>query len=414
MSTGSDVLVVDWKDKGAAIGRALTRAAREARAPVRIVSGGTGFRGRRSDRLFLLSLLASFVAVVVLPILVVGFYYALLASGQYATEARFSLRSGEASVLDALGGLAGGGGSQRAQDTQIIAGFVRSRAMIESLEREINLRQLFSRAEVDYFSRLEETIPIEDFVRYWRKMVDTKIDPLSGIVTLEVRAFTADDSLMLTNRILAICEKLVNDLSQRSRRDALQQAQKELGRAEAQLKGATAGMREARDSEGVLDATASAEAVNKVITTLRLELARAQQQIAGQGGSVSADAPQVRVLNSRIQTLEQQIGKYENQLADRHQGGESLADSKSHLDLKQTEISVALQRYVLASASFETARVDLETQHAYLVSFLKPMLAVKATYPKRWWSWALIAVPTLLGWVMLAAAAFLIRDHMAK
>jgi capsular polysaccharide transport system permease protein len=194
----------------------------------------------------------------------------------------------------------------------------------------------------------------------------------------------------------------------------LDQATLELHRAEAQLKGATAGMREAQNSEGVLDATVEAEAVNKVITMLRLELAKTQQQIGAQGESVLADAPQVKVLNSRVQTLQDQIGRYSNQIADKNQTGESLADRKRALDLKQTDLGVAMQRYVMASAAFENARLDLETQKTFLAPFIKPMLAAKATYPKRWWSWFLISGPALLAWTLLAGGGFLVRDHMAK
>jgi capsular polysaccharide transport system permease protein len=413
--TGSDVVVaVDGKSQAAAIARALRRAARQARLPASIVSGGAGFRTSRKDRLFKLGLIGTFVAVVLLPTLVVAIYYGLIASSQYATEARFSLRNGEPGIADMLGGLTGGGGSSQGQDSEIIIDYARSRSMVESLESEINLRRIFSRDDVDPLSRFKKDKPIEDLVRYWRKRIDAHYEKMSGIITLEVRAFTPEDSLLLTEKVIDRCEQLVNNLSQRSRRDALDQATLELHRAEAQLKTATAGMRETQNSEGVLDATVEAEAVSKIITLLRMELAKAQQQIAAQGEAVSADAPQVKVLNSRMQTLQDQIGRYSNQIADKNQTGESLADRKGVLDLKKTDLAVAMQRYVMSSAAFENARLDLETQKTFLAPFIKPMLATKATYPKRWWSWFLITGPALLGWALLAGTGFLVRDYMAK
>jgi capsular polysaccharide transport system permease protein len=413
--TGNDVVVaLDGQGKAAAIARALRRAARQARQPASIVSGGGGFRRSRKDRLFTLGLIASFVAIVLLPMLVVGIYYGLIASDQYATETRFSLRNGEPGISDMLGGLTGGGGSQQSQDSQIIIDYARSRTIVESLETELDLRQIFARDDADYLSRFKKNKPIEDLVRYWRKRVDASYEKTSGIITLEVRAFTPEDSFMLAGKILERCEKLVNDLSQRSRRDALKQAEFELHRAEGQLKGATADMREAQNSQGVLDATVEAEALNKIVTLLRLDLVKAQQQIAGQGDGVSADAPQVRVLNARVQTLQEQINKYATQIADKNLGGESMADRKRALDLQQTELAVAMQRYIMASVAFENARLDLETQKAYLAPFIKPMLSTKPTYPKRWWDWFLISGPALLAWALVSASAFLIRDHMAK
>jgi capsular polysaccharide transport system permease protein len=286
--------------------------------------------------------------------------------------------------------------------------------MIESLEQQIDLRQIFSRDGLDYFSRFKKDKPIESLVRYWRKRVDAHYDKMSGIIALEARAFTPEDSLLLTEKIVDQCEKLVNDLSQRSRRDALQQATLEFQRAEAQLKTATADMRETQNSQGMLDVVIEAQAVNKIISQLRMELARAEQQIAGQGDTVSADAPQVRLLNARVQTLQDQISKFSSQIADKKHGGESLADSKRALDLKQTDLGIAMQRYVMASVAFENARLDLETQRSYLAPFVKPMLATRATYPKRWWDWFLVSGPALLAWALIAGAGFLVRDHMAK
>ena len=413
--TGSDVaIVVDGKSKADAIARALRRAARQARTPASIVSGGIGFRRTRKDRLFTVGLAAAFVAIALLPVLVAGIYYGFIASDQYATEARFSLRTGEPGISDMLGGLTGSGGSQQTQDSQIIIDYARSRTIVENLQHEVDLREIFSRDGTDYFSRFKKNKPIENLVRYWRKRVDLHYEKTSGIITLEVRAFTPEDSLLITQKIIDRCEKLVNDLSQRSRVDALKQAELELHRAEAQLKAAGAEMREAQNSQGVLDATVEAEALNKVVTMLRLDLSKAQQQIAGQGETVLADAPQVRVLNSRVQILQDQINKYSAQIADKNQGGESLADRKRALDLKQTDLGVAMQRYVMGSIAFENARLDLETQKAYLAPFVRPMLATRATYPKRLWDWFLIGGPALLVWGLIAGSAFLVRDHMAK
>jgi capsular polysaccharide transport system permease protein len=120
------------------------------------------------------------------------------------------------------------------------------------------------------------------------------------------------------------------------------------------------------------------------------------------------------VLNARVQTLQDQISKFSNQIADKNQGGESLADRKRALDLKQTDLAVAMQRYIMASVAFENARLDLETQKAYLAPFIRPMLATRATYPRRWWDWFLISGPAVLAWALIAGAGFLVRDHMAK
>ena len=342
-------------------------------------------------------------------------YWGLIATKQYTTEAKFALRSGEASPLDALGGVIGAPASQQMQDTQIIANYIKSRTMVEALNKALDLRRIYARPEVDYFSRLSRSDTIEDLVKYFRKRMDVSVEAVSGIVQIDIRAFTPEDSLALTNKAIELSEILVNDLSTRSRRDAFQLAQSELNRAEGRLRAATEQMREVRDTQGVLDASAAAEAITKVINVLRLELSHAEESIATQGGAVTPDAPQVRVLNARIKSLKIQIADYTRQIAGGSDvGGDSMAQRLGALSRQQVELDLARQQYVLASANFESARVALETQTGYLASFLHPTLAEKSTYPRRGWEWSIVVFPALLIWMLLASLALVARDYMAK
>ncbi|PWB82709.1 MAG: hypothetical protein C3F11_10530 [Methylocystaceae bacterium] len=409
------VSVGDPKTQREAIARALRRAAHKAQMPMGVISGGAGFRARKGEKAFRWGIIASFFVMVACPLAAASIYWGLLATKQFSTETKFALRAGEPSVLDSLGGLAGIPASLQAQDTQIVANYIRSRAIVEALDKELDLRRVFSRPEADYFSRLDRRDSIEDLEKYWRKRVDTSIDALSGIISVNVRAFTPQDSMALMAKVVDLSEKLVNDLSTRSRRDALEQAKRELSRAEKRLKDMTVSMRDTRDAEGVIDATAAAEAINTLITTLRVDLSHAEESLAVQRGSVAQDAPQIKILDARIQSLKSQIAYYSGQIAGvKDDGAGNMAGRLKNLSRQQVELDIARQQYALAAVSYETARVDMETQQAYLVSFLRPTLAEKSTYPRRWWEWSIIVAPAVTSWLILVAVAFVARDHMAK
>ncbi|MFO1124759.1 MAG: hypothetical protein U1E25_05365 [Methylocystis sp.] len=402
--------------KAKSISQALRRAANKSRGPAKVITGGGGFQARRGDRAFRLGVLSSFAAFVIAPFLVASIYWGLIASKQYVTESKFALRAGEASSLDLLSG--GGVGSQAAQqmqDTQVLVNFIRSRAMVEALDRKISLRALFSRPGVDYFSSFDPDDPVEELEKYWKRQVDASVDLMSGIISVHVRAFTPQDSLAISQSIAETSERLVNEMSTRSRRDALTQARAELTRAEQQLKNATGAMRDARNAEGVIDAPAAAEAINKIITSLRLDLARTEEDLALHGDAETLDSPQARLLTARVQSLKSQIDDYSTRIAGHgEKAADSLAQREGVLSRHQIELSLAQQRYALAAAAYENARVDLETQRAYLISFLRPTLAEKSLYPRRWIEWAIIVAPATIGWLLLVAAAFLVRDYMAK
>lgn len=397
-----------------AISRALRREANKSRAPTRIISGGGGFQARRGDRAFRIGVLASFGLFVILPLMVASIYWGLIASKQYVTEAKFALRSGEASTLSTMTGAGGSHPEQQMQDAQVVSKYILSRAMIEALDRKLDLRARYSRPEIDYFSRFDAEDPVEALEKYWKKRVDAAYDVMSGIISVHVRAFTPEDSLAITQNVIDFSEKLVNELSTRSRRDALAQTRAELTRAEEHLKSATAAMRDARNAEGVLDAPAAAEAINKVITTLRLELSAAQESLALQTSAAATDSPQVKLLNARISSLQNQIAEYSAQIAGDGDKNGSLAGHAGVLSRHQLEVDLAKQQYAAAAVALESARVDFESQRAYLAPFLRPTLAEKSIYPRRWLEWAIIVAPATIAWGVLVALAFLVRDHMAK
>lgn len=391
------------------ISRALKRAANRSRAPSSVIAGG-GYAVRRGERAFQKGLLASFFVFVVAPIIVASVYWGLIASKQYLTDAKFALHGSENSFA-ALG--VSGGDEKQMQDSQVITKYILGRSIVLTLDKAIDLRGKFSRPGVDYFSKFDPDDPIENLEKYWKKRVDASVDLMSGIISVQVRAFTPEDSLAITQKIIDLSEKLVNELSTRSRRDSLEQARSELDRAQERLKVATGHMRDARNAEGVLDAPAAAEAINKIIVKLRLDLANAQESLALQSSAFATESPQVRLLNARVESLKKQIADYSAQIAST-ENSSSLAGRAGVLSERQTELALAQQQYALASATYESARIDLERQRTYLVPFLRPTLAEKSVYPRRWLEWAIIVAPAVLGWALLVGVAFLVRDHMAK
>ncbi|MCC2099691.1 MAG: hypothetical protein KDJ12_00965 [Hyphomicrobiales bacterium] len=398
------------------ISRALRRAAVQARKPPTLfVSGGLGFRGRRGERAFRIGLIVSFIAVVILPFLGESIYWGLIASDQYATQIRFAVRSNDAPTLPGVSGIPGTGASSESQDSEIVVNFIESRAMVETLDKTIHLRDMFGRSNADYFSRFDPADPIEALVKYWKKRVTVEVESTSGIVSVTVRSFTPEDSEKIAATILDLSEKLVNDLSARERRDRLALATQELQRAEKVLKEQTANLRNVRNAQGVLDATASADALNAIVGALQLSLTQTQQDIAAFGAAQST-SPAARILRAKADSLRTQIEDYSKRIASAGQttDGPSMANRADQLSRASIELDLAKQQFAAASNQYQSARTTLETQSNYLVPFLRPSLAEKSTYPHRWVEWIIVVAPLTIGWALLVALALLIRDNVAK
>lgn len=411
---GSGLLAPADREKASAIATALRRAARKSRVPVMSISGGGGFRARKSDKLFWAGIIGSFLLIALAPITLVSLYFGVYATDQFSSETRMALRTGEASLLDGLAGIPGLPASQQGQDTQILTNYMMSREMVERINEQLDLRKIYSRPDADWWARFDPSKKIEDLEKYWRSRVDAGLDSQLSIITLQVRAFSPQEALAITTKIIEIAEEKVNRLTERAREDALRDAKTEMARSEARLTDAELALRDARNKTGVIVGEATSRAIDQVLAALRIELARMQRDLAVLLKSVRPDAPQVRILKRQIDNVNAQIVEYMSQIGNTSaDGSATLADRMATLSHKQSELEVAQKLYASSAVNYESARIDSETRHGYLIPFMKPTLAQKSLYPRRWLNWSLITFPALLLWAVLVGLAVLVRDHMA-
>lgn len=401
------------------ISRSLKDVSREMRQPTPLWAGSLGRQVVLLKSSFGAWVTMAFIAVVVVPLLAASLYLAIFASDQYVSEARFAVRGGERGPLDPLSAISGTSGYT--QDTLIIADYIRGQGMVTELEKTLNLREMFSGPKADALFGFNPQKPIERLVRYWRWQVDVNVEQMSGIITVVVRAFTPEDALAISRGVIVASEKLVNDMTERARRDALKQAQSELTLAENTLQEKIKAMRELRNREGLLDASKTSDAMTKLAGDLRLELARMESEYATNRRSVSETSPQMRVLEARIRSTRDQIRLIEARMTQTPGAAPSaaapadpaLAESMGRFDRLNLEQSFAQKQYVDAAAAFERARIELDTQQVYLATFLQPVLAQDALYPKSGWILTALAAICLVLWGTGTGIAVLVRSYVA-
>lgn len=397
------------------ISRSLKDISREARRPTQVwLSFLKDSRGRPISN-FGAGIVLGFLLIVVIPTLVSGLYLAFFTSDQYAAEVRFAVRGGEqrpsSDPISSLMGVS----TVRVQDSQIVAQYIQGQGMVETLERTVKLRHLFAwPGKADFIFGFNPSRSVERLVKYWWWQVDVSIDRLSGIITVMVRAFTPTDALAIAQSIVSASETLVNELSERARNDALKQAQTELALAERVLQTKIQALRDLRRDEQILDPAKTSEALVKLLGELRLELAKMESDYQSLQRSVTEDAPQMRVLNSRIMAVREQIRQYEAKMTGAQSPNQQvLADSMSRFDQLRVEHEIAQKQYIEAATSLERARIEVESQQVYLTTFLQPVLAEEALYPKRWWIMLAILTICLLVWGAGTGIAVLVRNYSA-
>ena len=356
----------------------------------------------------------SFIIIVLIPVIAAGYYYFLVAADQYVSEFRFALRSAEPERHDpALFLQESIAPSAIGVDSYVVVQYLASRAIIDDLSATLDLRQMFSRSEADWPARLDLPVSIEELVRYWKRQVDAFFDATNGTIVVRARAFTPQDALSLAEGILASSERLVNGLSTRARHDALRNAEDEVGRAEKRLKLALTRVREFRDKEGIIDPRKTADATVALAGRVRDELVRADTELSTLKHYMRDDAPSVKMLEARVQSLQAQRRAVESEVTDTEKTrSEALSRVMGSYEQLESERTFAENTYQHALQALDRSRINADRQQVYLATFVRPTLAEEALYPRRLQALGVVFLIAIVIWAIGGVAVQSIRDHL--
>ena len=354
-----------------------------------------------------------FYGAVVVPTLLAGIYYGLIASDIYISESRFIVRSPQRPAQSGvLGSFLQGTGLSRAQDdTFAVHDFITSRDALRQLDQELSLGRMFSRPDIDFldrFAALEWDRSFETLYRYYKKRVGVEYDSTSSISVLKVSAFTAQDANQINNLLLGISEQLVNQISERARQDILRYAQGEVELAERRVADAALALASFRNRNVVIDPEKQSTLQLQQVSRLQDELIATRTQVA-QLKSVTPDSPQIMVLQTKIDTLQAAIDAETAKVAGR---SGSLSGKAAAYERVALEREFADKQLGIALAALEAARNEAQHQQLYLDRIVQPNLPDIAIEPRRLRSVVIVFLLGLLAWGILSLLVASIREHM--
>lgn len=364
----------------------------------------------------------SALLAIALPTLLATIYFAFLAAPQYVAEARFAVRGPDeaASPTDALSALTGLGVSSTGitSDSYIVTQFVESAQLVGNLQRSTDLRTVYTSDKSDFVAKYRPydfNDTIEHLTMFWNSVSWVYFEPISGIITFTVRAFSPEEALKIARETVRESEKLVNKLSERSREDAISLAKQEQSRAELRLKFARKAVQDYRDRKGQTDPITTAAAKSTLIAALEQQLATQEADIAGRAAFLNKDSPTVRVLRQTADALKAQIEQERAKIGalQAQNPGSLMSASLTEYEGLQTERDFAQRAYESASTAVESARVRAEQQSRYLATFVEPHLPEDSLYPARLQMILLVLLCSMLAWAVGVLIFYGIRDHTA-
>lgn len=360
------------------------------------------------------ALLFSFLAFVVFPTLLALTYYAVIASDVYVVEAKITVRDGSvaegkaqtSSILSKFGITKG---DNSAQSALILLDYIRSRAIVRDLGGGARLSTIYSSDEIDWLSRMDATGSVEDTWDYWRDRVTASVDTTSNILTLRVRAYTPETALDLSSQIIKESEGLINNISRRSREDALSRAKDEVDRSVSDLADIRSQLLNFQQRTGSIDPIDSAKRLIALVSSLTAKKIEIESQLKTAVATGVAGRPGERSLQSKLNVINDQISDLNELLASNTTNNSVSAQLKEYELLKLRE-EFSKQIYVISRGSYEQARRNLDRQQLYVATIVRPVLPDSALYPRVFIDSGLVMLALAVFWSISALIVASIKD----
>ncbi|MDB5974308.1 MAG: hypothetical protein JWR07_1068 [Nevskia sp.] len=302
-------------------------------------------------------------------------------------------------------------GISRAQDDDYtVNDFIVSRDAIASLEKQVNLREIFNRPEADFLAQYPSFIyseKAEDFFRYYQSRVDVVLDSTTGITTLTVKAFRPEDAQLLANLLLKESESLVNRMNERAHQNAVREAEAEVKLAEDGIVEAQQNLLAYRTRETMLDPNKSSGAIFEMLAKMQAELAMTKTRLA-ELQSNSPGSPLHSDLEAHVTALENQIESQRSRLAGSNGSMAPKISEYEQLVLKQ---EFAAKELASTMASLESARAEARRQSIYLDRVVEANLPDKALFPKRIKSFLIVFISCFMGYSVGRLLIAGVREH---
>ncbi|HEY3912256.1 MAG TPA: capsule biosynthesis protein [Stellaceae bacterium] len=389
---------------------------RRAQVAVRRVAAGVAVRpwGVGSLARLFGALNIWFWAIVGVPTLVAAVYYFGIASPQYMSEADFVVR-GPTTSASMLGGMAsllqGNTGGQ--DDAMLVQEFMMSRDAVRQLERHDDLRAVLDRPGADIVSRFPGLMywrnDFEALYKAYSRFVSVDFNVSTNVSTLEVKAYRPEDAQNIAKALLAAGERLINQLNERQREDAVSSFQAEVSATQKRIAAIQEELTAYRVRAQMLDPKSAAAGPLKLLAELNTQRAETQGLLADALRN-SPNSPQIPVLRTRLGSLTKLIADESSKIT-----GNSGSVAAAQTGYEHLDVALQLSEKQLASAykSLEAARLDAQRQQLYLETIAQPNLPDFALYPQRIVSFSMVLATCLLvygiAWLLVAS----VREHAA-
>jgi capsular polysaccharide transport system permease protein len=342
----------------------------------------------------------TFLAVILMPIFFIAFYLWVLSPDRYVSSATVMVRESgvdaiEMGLLQALTS----GGTGTSEDEQLLQSYIASADLLNALISELEFKAHYSNSW-DFVFGINKNSPLEDLILFYRNVVSIERSVESGLLVLEVHAYTPEFSKKLAEKIIQLSEEFINQISHGMAHNEMLFAQAEIERSQTLLKKAKSEILVFQNQYALVSPDSEGQSLISIVYELEADLAKTQAELNNAKIYLNQNAPQAIALKNKSLALKQEISSLKQRITGI--AGESADDKLIELGVGyqdlMMDVELATTIYTGALQAYELARSQAIKQQKYLVVASKPQLAEKSLYPER--------VYWLVSWVVIFSVCF--------
>lgn len=350
-----------------------------------------------------------FLLLFIVPLGFLSFYELRVATDRFHSEAMISITQDNNASPGLDLSVIGLPAIADDKDALTLVTFINSIDMLQYLEQQLQLRQHYSAANIDWWSRLPPEASLEDFHEYMLGYIVVTYDTTSHLIDIHVQSFSRDYAQKIVNTILTRSQTFVDNLNARVTLEQTRFFEAQLAASEARLREAKGELLKFQRENKLLTTDTEAAMINANISALDRELILKQGELNIKKRDLNENSPVIQVLNAEIETLKLQIVQEKNRLS----GGGSSAVTELDAKFRDIQFNLEFVENIYKSnlTQLERARLEAIQRLKYLIVITTPSLADASLYPDRPYIIGSAILILLMVYFIVALLVAVIREH---
>lgn len=365
---------------------------------------------RRKKTLLLMVRLAVFV---LLPTIVMGYYYYNVATPMYATKSEFLILKNDGAG-SAMPSLLRGSAFDTAQDAIATQSYLQSKEVMMRLEQDEGFKEHFSQPSIDPIQRLDPDASNEDAYKLYKKSVQISFDPTEGVIKMEVTAADPELAAKFSRALIGYAEERIDNLTARKRNNSVNSALVNLNKAETDRREAQEKLVRLQQEGNIVDPEGRIGALRAQINTRELELQEKKLQLQALLDNSRPNQAKVDGTRGDIRRLEALLATLNAEMTTATTGEQSLAEMAVQIKLAEADLATRDLMLQTALERLETARREADSQARYMTTSVTPVASEDPSYPRKFENTILAFLIFAGAYLMVSLTASILREQVSS